>query len=276
MSSTAQTSIQSGHTDGAVALTCADPTSASAGTRRAFSSQVAGRCWSRSGTRTMLGIGRVAVHERAELAQLLGVGERRLPLALVGVDDVRHLGFELGADPERIVDDDAAQVVDAAFEVVEPARPCAAGGRRCARRTSGSGRCTGSASRRRDRSRTARACCGFMPPLPHRYRFQPFSVAMMPKSLPCASAHSRAQPETARLELVRRAQALVAVLDPHRHADRVLHAVAAPGAADARLHGAQRLAVGVPRFEAGRDQLAPDRRAAARRARRTCRCAARR
>ena len=35
------------------------------------------------------GIGRVAVHERAELAQLLGVCERRLPLALVGVDDVR-------------------------------------------------------------------------------------------------------------------------------------------------------------------------------------------
>ena len=60
------------------------------------------------------------------------------------------------------------------------------------------------------------------------------------------------------LELVRRAQALVAVLDPHRHADRVLHAVAAPGVADARLHGAQRLAVGVTRFEAGGDQLAPD------------------
>ena len=32
--------------------------------------------------------------------------ERRLPLALVGVDDVRHLRLELGADAERVVDDD--------------------------------------------------------------------------------------------------------------------------------------------------------------------------
>src|SRR6266481_3496794 len=38
---------------------------------------------------------------------------------------------------------------------------------------------------------------GFMPPFPHTYRFQPFSVAMMPTSLPWASAHSRVQPDTA-------------------------------------------------------------------------------
>src|SRR6187551_3727686 len=40
------------------------------------------------------------------------------------------------------------------------------------------------------------ACCGFEPPLPHTYKFQPFSVAMIPKSLLCASAHSRIQPLT--------------------------------------------------------------------------------
>src|SRR3954467_5929700 len=62
------------------------------------------------------------------------------------------------------------------------------------------------------------------------------------------------------LDLVRRAQAAVAVLDRDRHRDRVLHAVAAPGGADAPLHGPQRLAVGVARLEAGVDQLLPDQR----------------
>src|SRR6188508_2687019 len=40
------------------------------------------------------------------------------------------------------------------------------------------------------------ACCGLEPPLPHTYKFHPFSVAMIPKSFPCASAHSRMQPLT--------------------------------------------------------------------------------
>src|SRR5881394_1950143 len=62
------------------------------------------------------------------------------------------------------------------------------------------------------------------------------------------------------LDLVRRAQAAVAVLDGDRHAHRVLHAEAAPGRADAGLHRAQRLAVGMARLEAGVDQLAPDER----------------
>src|SRR3954471_6269672 len=62
------------------------------------------------------------------------------------------------------------------------------------------------------------------------------------------------------LDLVRRAQAAVAVLDRDRHRYRVLHAVAAPGRADAGLHRAQCLAVGVARLEAGVDELAPYRR----------------
>ena len=65
-----------------------------------------------------------------------------LPLALVGVDHARHVGFELGADAERVLADHLAQVVEAAFEVLEPGRRCAAGGRPCGCRTSGSGRCT--------------------------------------------------------------------------------------------------------------------------------------
>ncbi len=60
------------------------------------------------------------------------------------------------------------------------------------------------------------------------------------------------------LDLVRCADALVAILDADREADGILHAVAAPGGADAALHGPQRLAVGVAAFEAGVDQLFPD------------------
>src|SRR5690606_21666065 len=61
-----------------------------------------------------------------------------------------------------------------------------------------------------------------------------------------------------RLQLVRGAQALVAILDADREADGVLHALATPGRADAALHGAQRLAVGVAALEASVDELLPD------------------
>src|SRR5690606_39912401 len=44
------------------------------------------------------------------------------------------------------------------------------------------------------------ACCGLAPPFPHTYKFQPFSVAIIPKSLLCASAHSRTEPLTADLD----------------------------------------------------------------------------
>src|SRR6185437_7899039 len=43
-----------------------------------------------------------------------------------------------------------------------------------------------------------------------------------------------------------------------RQADAVLHAIAAPRRAHAGFHRAQCFAVGVPRLEAGRDQLRPD------------------
>ena len=65
-------------------------------------------------------------------------------------------------------------------------------------------------------------------------------------------------PRHAELELVRRPQTPVAQLELDRHAHRVLHAVAAPGGSDARLHRAQRLAVGVSRLEPGLDQSLPD------------------
>ncbi len=60
------------------------------------------------------------------------------------------------------------------------------------------------------------------------------------------------------LHLVRGANALVAVLEEDPEADAVLHAEAAPGAADAGLGHAQRLGIGLTGLEARRQQLAPD------------------
>ena len=62
----------------------------------------------------------------------------------------------------------------------------------------------------------------------------------------------------AELHLVGGANALVAVLEEDPEADAVLHAEAAPGAADASLGHAQRLGVGLTGLETGRQQLAPD------------------
>ena len=62
----------------------------------------------------------------------------------------------------------------------------------------------------------------------------------------------------AELHLVRGANALVAVLEEDPEADAVLHAEAAPGAADAGLGHAQRLGVGLTGLEARCQQLAPD------------------
>ena len=57
---------------------------------------------------------------------------------------------------------------------------------------------------------------------------------------------------------MRGANALVAVLEEDPEANAVLHAEAAPGAADAGLGHAQRLGVGLTGLEARRQQLAPD------------------
>src|SRR5690606_28097419 len=62
----------------------------------------------------------------------------------------------------------------------------------------------------------------------------------------------------AELDLVRGAQALVAVLQLDGQAHAVAHAIAAPGRAHAALDRAQRLAIGMAGFEAGGDQLFPD------------------
>src|SRR5258706_7998957 len=65
-------------------------------------------------------IGGVAVHEVAEALEDLGIPDRVLPFAFVAVGELLHLGLELGADAERILADHLANVVDAALKVLQP------------------------------------------------------------------------------------------------------------------------------------------------------------
>src|SRR6185437_605144 len=61
-----------------------------------------------------------------------------------------------------------------------------------------------------------------------------------------------------RLDLVRRTNALVTILDADGEADRILHAITTPRCTDATLHRAQCLAVSVAALEAGANQFLPD------------------
>src|SRR5262245_20252618 len=67
-----------------------------------------------------IAVGLVAVHEVAETPQDLRRLDRLLPFALIARDVPRHVGLELRADAERILADHLAQVVDAAFQVLQP------------------------------------------------------------------------------------------------------------------------------------------------------------
>ena len=225
-------------------------------------------------------------HELHARGHVVGVGELLEEPPLFGVAR-RRPSIRTGTNPRApasaararrrcraVVDDHVAEVLDPPLHLLEPdrrpgqpvggpdvvheepvevpqrasprrgrrraGRRAAAGRRRCRRRRG----CSPS------RSRSGRSPC----PGPRRTR------GRTPRRPPSACAAPGA---------------LVALLDPDGEADRVLHAVPAPGRADAALHRPERLAVGVPALEARRDQLLPDVRAAGRPARRTGRCAGR-
>src|SRR5512134_714473 len=66
------------------------------------------------------GVGRVAVHEVAEALQDLRGFERLLPFAAVALDELLHVGFQLGADAEGVLAHRLPHVVDAALETLQP------------------------------------------------------------------------------------------------------------------------------------------------------------
>ncbi len=194
----------------------------------------------------LLSSGAVSVHRRAEQRQAAGIAERGLPFALVGFHH-RAISCSSSWAMPRLSVDHLPQIVEAAPQGC-PSRllvRC----RRSAVRTckqSGNGRRCELTFRRPDRWRrdprgaaSSRRCRTDRGSSPYRWQFTPTSLL-------CASAHSRVQPEDRHFDFVRRAQALVAVLQPDREAGGVLHAVAAPGRADAGFHRAQGFYVGVP------------------------------
>ena len=222
------------------------------------SSAVAGRNCPRSSTRATEGSGTFGrVHEGAEAAQPLRVGEGRRPLVLVGVDVLGHRGLELVGEAERVVHDDVAHVVEAALEVLDPARRAlqAVGGADVVHHVAvdvADERLVVEVAREQLRVRRLEAAVAADVEVPALVGGDHAHVlAAGLGALAGASGD-------AELELVRRAEAAVAQLELHRHRDRVLHAVAAPGRADAALHVAQRLAVGLPGLEAGVDEHLPD------------------
>nr|KGD10729.1 putative nitrite reductase (NAD(P)H), large subunit [Burkholderia pseudomallei] len=170
-----------------------------------------------------------------------------------------HLRLELRREPELVVHDHVDQVVEPALEVVAPhARALQAVGRADVehqeavdvaheRRAVQIGR----EQLRVARLHPAVAAHVQVPALLGRDHAD--ILALRLRALARAAGHTE-------LQLVRRAQPLVAVLELDREADRIADAVAAPRRADARFHGAHRFAVRVARFEAGRDQFFPDER----------------
>ena len=86
------------------------------------------------------------------------------------------------------------------------------------------------------------------------------STQTTPTSLIVASAQLRGQPETASLTLCGRPRPPAHLLELDAEPGRILRAEAAPFGADAGLHRAQRLAVGVAGDEPGGVEVGPDRR----------------
>ena len=195
----------------------------------------------------------------AEALERHRILDGHLPFAGVVVDDARHVGFELGADAERVLADHLAHVVDAAFQVLEP-------GRSALQPVAGADvehqeavdvpdqRGCIEIARQQVRVPRLHAAIAADVEIPAVLGGDDADVlALRLGAFARAAGHRE-------LDLVRRAQSLVAILEIDGEAHRVLHAVAAPGRTHAALHGAQRLAVGVAGFEAGVDQLAPDQR----------------
>lgn len=197
------------------------------------------------------------VDEASEALEFLRVADGIGPFALVGVDDGLHLPVELLIDAEAVLQDHLLEVVQAAFQILAPYRGAlqAVGGADVEHQEAVDGaveRCiveVGGEQLGMARAHAAVAADVEVPAVLGGDHADVLALSL--GALSGAAGH----PE---LDLVGRAQALVAVLEPDRHAHAVLHAVAAPGAAHAGLHRAQRLAVGVAGLEAGLDQLAPD------------------
>ena len=172
---------------------------------------------------------------------------------------MRHLGLQVGGEAQAVVDDDALEIVEATLEVLHPHGRALQAIRRADVEHE-------KAVHELDQRGVVEAR-GEEVGMPRPHAAIAADVEI-PADLGGNDAHILAlrlgafpgTPGNGELELVRGTQALVAILDVDGHANAVEDAVATPSAADAGLHGAHRLAVGVAGLEAGVDQLAPNQR----------------
>mmetsp|Transcript_47884 Transcript_47884/g.113791 ORF Transcript_47884/g.113791 Transcript_47884/m.113791 type:complete len:437 (+) Transcript_47884:528-1838(+) len=194
------------------------------------------------------------VHVLTELLLQGFVVDNLLPLALKGLHVSLHHGLEICADSQHIVDDHLAQVLDSAWELLQP------------RRGALQMLCRGDVEHE-ESVNILQACLLIQGGCEEHgvLRFGPtIAGEVQVVTAACGDAPDILAPsfrtltQAARnrhLDLVRGAQPLVPVLQGHRHADRVLLPIAAPRATNAALHGPQRLAVGMTRLEPGINHL---------------------
>nr|GEU28124.1 hypothetical protein [Tanacetum cinerariifolium] len=199
----------------------------------------------------------VAVDEMAEALAGLGIFDCFLPLARIGIDHVLHVRFEVRRDAQLVVHHNLLQVIEAAFQVVAP-------GAGALQAVAGAGIKHQEAvdvlhqrglieigGQQFGVARLHAAVAGHVQ-VPALFGGDDAHVlALRFRAFARAAGH-------AELDLVRRAQPLVAVFQFDGEANRIIDAVPAPGGPHAGFDRAQRLAVGVARFETGRDQLFPD------------------
>ena len=168
-----------------------------------------------------------------------------------------HVGFELAADAELVIDEHAPELGDAARPLVEPR------GRTFEppRRSNVEHEKAIDVAEEIVLRQIARVKHGVL-------RAHPAVAAHIEVPTPLGrddaeifalrlGALARA-PGDGRLHLVGRAQSAVTKLDLDGQPDGILHAVTAPSVAHARLHRAQGFGVGVARLETGIHEAPPD------------------
>src|SRR5690606_23613583 len=204
-----------------------------------------------------IGIGALVIDEGAEALELLRILQGIGPFAFVAIDDLLHLFFQLRTQSQAVLEDHLLQIIQAAVQALAPGggalQPVGCADVEHEKTVDGADQRLFIQIRGEEfgMARTHAAVTGDVE-VPAALGGDDADVLALGLGTRTGAAGD------AELDLVRCAQALVAVLQFQRHADAVLHAVAAPGTADAGLHRTQGLAVGVPGLETGRNQLGPD------------------
>src|SRR5471030_2426948 len=201
----------------------------------------------------------VAVDEVAEALARLGIFDGRFPFADVGVAHVLHLRFQFGGEVQLVGADDLLQVFKAAFAVVAPDAGAlqAVGGAGVEHQEAvdvAHQRLLVEVRRQQLGVARLHAAVAADVEVPAFFGGDDADILALRLGAFAGAAGD------AELDLVRRAQTLVAVFQFDREAETIGDAEAAPRRTDAGLHRAQRFAVGVAGFETGGDQFFPDQR----------------